>query len=118
MAARRFVLLIVVIAAALVPATSVASPRYKTRVIVSLRYPAFHGTLRSRAKACARHRNVKLFRKQRHRHDKLLGVDVTNRNAEWSIPIGNKLPSGASYYVRAAAKGRCKQAKSKVLTIG
>lgn len=116
MAARRSALLIAVLAAALLPAVSAAGSSYSTKVIVSLRTPAFHGTLKSGRSACATNRTVKLFR-EKSGPDKLLGTDKSNAKAKWSIPIG-KLPHGSSYYARAPAKGRCKAAKSKVLTIG
>lgn len=118
MLTRRSILLIAVLTAAvLMPTASAASSRFATTVVVSLRYPAFHGTLRSRTASCTKHRMVRLFRK-RHGADRLLGTDKTNGKAEWAVPIGNKLPSGASYYAKAGAQGRCRAGKSKVLTIG
>ncbi len=118
MAARRSVLLAVVIVAlagALLPAVSPAGSSYSTKVIVSLKFPAFHGKLKSGRSACATNRIVKLFR-QRSGPDRLLGQDRSNASAKWAIPIGKRLKSG-SYYAKAPAKGRCKPAKSKVLTI-
>lgn len=117
MAARRSALLVVALVAALLLVVSTAGASYSTTVIVSLKLPAFHGTLKSGKGACAKHRKVKLFRKLAGR-DRLLGTDRSNANARWAIPIGNRLPSGASYYVKAPAKGSCKSAKSKVLTLG
>ncbi len=117
MGARRSVLLVVVLAATLLPAGSAAGASYSTKVIVSLKFPAFHGKLKSSRSACATSRTVKLFRK-RQGPDKLLGTDRSSAKAKWSIPIGKRLPSGASYYAKASRKGSCKPAKSKVLTIG
>jgi hypothetical protein len=117
MAARRSVLLVVALAAVLLPAVSASGSSYSTKVIVSLKVPAFHGTLKSSKSACATDRTVKLFRK-RPGPDKLLGTDKSNAQSEWSIPIGKRLTSGSSYYARAPAKGRCRPAKSKVLSIG
>lgn len=117
MAARRSALLFAALAAALLPAGSAAGASYSTKVIVSLRFPAFNGTLKSSKSACMTNRKVKLFRR-RPGPDRVLGTDRSDAKAKWSIPIGNKLPSGASYYARAPSKGACKAAKSKVLTIG
>lgn len=117
MVARRSALLAAILAAALLPATSTASSGYSTKVIVSLRVPAFHGSLKSKKDACTKGRTVNLYR-QKPGRDRLLGTDKSNVNAKWSIPIGKKLPSGASYYAKAPAKGNCKPAKSKVLSIG
>jgi hypothetical protein len=114
-AVRRFALLALVLAATLLLATPAAAA--PTKVIVSLRTPAFHGKLKSSRSSCVTDRRVKLFRRKAG-PDKLLGSDVTDRNAKWSIPIGKRLRSGASYYAKAPAKGSCKAGKSNVLTIG
>lgn len=117
MVVRRLALLAIALAALMLPATPAAGASYPTRVIVSLKYPAFHGKLQSRKGACAKRRTVKLFRKRPGR-DRLLGVDKSSAKGRWAILIGNRLPSGASYYAKAPAKGKCKPDKSKVLTIG
>jgi hypothetical protein len=116
MATRRFALFVIALAAALPPASSAADSSYSTKVIVSLRTPAFHGKLKSDKSTCATGRTVKLYRK-RPGPDKFLGSDRSNNKAKWSIPIGKRLTPG-SYYAKAPAKGRCKPAKSKVLPIG
>lgn len=115
MAARRLVLLVVVLAAVLLSAVPAAGSSYSTKIIVSLKFPAFHGKLKSDTSACATGRTVKLFR-EKSGPDKLLGTDKSNAKAKWSIPIGKRLTSG-SYYAKAPAKGRCKPAKSKVLPV-
>jgi hypothetical protein len=118
MVARRSALPILVLAVALLlPAASATGASYSTKIVVSLKFPAFHGKLKSSRKACAKHRKVKLFRKKAG-PDKLLGTDRTSAKKKWSIPIGKRLTSGASYYAKAPAKGTCKPAKSKVLSIG
>lgn len=113
MAVRCSVLLVVSLAAALLFATPAAGAGYSTKVIVSLKTPAFHGKLKSAKSACATGRTVKLYRKKSGA-DKLLGTDKSNAKAKWSIPT--RLTSG-SYYAKAPAKGSCKAAKSNVLTI-
>jgi hypothetical protein len=100
---------------ALLPATSIAGSGYSTKIVVSLKVPAFHGTLRSDKGACATSRMVTLYR-ERSGPDKLLGTDRSNAKAEWSIPIGK--PTSGSYYAKASAKGRCKPARSKVISLG
>jgi hypothetical protein len=115
MAARRSLLPVVVLAAALLPAVSAAGSSYSTKIVVSLKFPAFHGTLRSDRSNCATNRTVKLLR-EKSGADRLLGTDKSNTKAEWSIPIGKRLTSG-SYYAKAPAKGSCKPAKSRVVSI-
>ncbi len=117
MATRLPALIVVALVLALLSAAPASGARYSTKVIVSLKVPAFHGKLKSSRSACATNRTVKLFRKRSGR-DRLLGTDKSNAKTRWSIPIGKKLKSGASYYAKAPTKGSCKAAKSKVLTIG
>lgn len=115
MVARCSFLLALALLVALLPAGSAAGASYSTKVVVSLKTPAFHGKLKSGKSACAANRMLKLFRKKPG-PDKLLGTDKSNAKTRWSIPI--RLKSGASYYIKAPAKGSCKAAKSKVLSIG
>ena len=115
MVARRSALLAFVLGFLLLLATSAAGSSQSTAIIVSLKFPAFHGKLNSSKSACARHRKVKLYR-EKAGPDTLLGTDKSNAKAKWSIPIGKRLTSG-SYYVKVPAKGSCKPAKSKVLPV-
>ena len=115
MAARLSALLVIALTAALLLAASAAGSSNSTKIVVSLKNPAFHGTLKSSKSACATGRTVKLFR-EKSGADTLLGTDTSNAKTKWSIPIGKRLTSGA-YYAKAPAKGSCKPAKSKVLTI-
>src|SRR5258706_8638346 len=107
--------LVVALAGAVLPAASAAGASYSNTIVVSLKFPAFHGTLKSAKSACATGRTVKLFR-EKSGPDKLLGTDTSNAKTKWSIPLGKRLTSG-SYYAKAPSKGKCKPAKSKVLTI-
>lgn len=113
MLARFSILLVAALAIAFLPAVSVAGVSYSTKVVVSLKTPAFHGKLRSSESSCATNRTVKLFRKKSG-PDKQLGTDKSDAKAKWSIPI--RLKPG-SYYAKAPATGSCKSGKSKVLTI-
>lgn len=113
MVARRSALLLVAALLAMLLPASAASASWATKVIVSLKVPAFHGKLKSDKSACKTGRTVKLLRK-RPGPDKVLGTDRSNAKAKWSIPIGLK---PGSYYAKAPAAGRCRAGKSKVLTI-
>lgn len=115
MAARLSALLIAALAVVLLPAALASGASNSTTIVVSLKTPAFHGTLKSAKSACATNRTVKLYR-EKAGPDKLLGTDKSNAKTKWSIPIGKRLVSG-SYYARAPVKGSCKPAKSKVLSI-
>lgn len=115
MAARLTALLIAALAVALLPAALASGAGNSTTIVVSLKTPAFHGTLKSGKSSCATGRTVKLYR-EKAGPDKLLGTDKSNAKTKWSIPLGKRLVSGA-YYAKAPAKGSCKAAKSKVLSI-
>jgi hypothetical protein len=115
MVARLFALLIAALVAALLPAALAAGASSSTKIVVSLKVPAFHGTLQSSKSTCTTGRTVKLYR-EKAGADKLLGTDESNAKTKWSIPLGKRLTSG-SYYAKAPAKGSCKPAKSKVLSI-
>ncbi len=116
MAARRSVpLALALLATLLLATTATAGASYSTKVIVSLKFPAFHGSLSSHRGSCISNRTVKLFR-QKSGPDKLLGTDKSNSKGKWSIPIGKHLTSG-SYYAMAVAKGACKSARSKPVPI-
>ena len=117
MPVRRFAL-IAVLALALTAALSPAVPASAgapTRIVVSLKFPAFHGTLRSPKVACRQSRTIKVYR-ERSGPDKVLGTDKSKDGGGWSVPLGNRLTSGA-YYVRASATGGCRGAKSMLLNI-
>jgi hypothetical protein len=108
--------LAVLVATVLIPAASgSAATRYGTKVIVSLKFPAFHGKLKSAQGACTGNRTVKLYR-VRSGPDKLLGTDSSADGGAWAIPIGKRLISG-SYYAKATTRGNCGAGKSKVLPV-
>jgi hypothetical protein len=107
-------LAVVALAAALaVPGTAAAA--FKTKVVVSLKFPAFHGKLVSSRQSCLGNRKVKMFR-ERNGKKVLLGRDRSNANGKWAIPVGKKLTSG-SYYAVVSKRGKCKGDKSAVLPI-
>jgi len=97
------------------PALGMGAGKNSTKIVVSLKFPAFHGTLSSPRKACLGSRSVKMYR-ERNGTKKLLGRDTSEDNGKWKIPVGKNLTSG-SYYATVAKRGKCKAAQSKVLTI-
>jgi hypothetical protein len=113
----RFLLsaLVVICACAMlaVPATGAAA--FKTKIVVSLKFPAFHGKLTSPGKGCLADRRVKMFR-ERNGKKVLLGRDRSNAKGKWSIPVGKNLTSGA-YYAVVAKRGNCKGDKSSIVPI-
>ena len=119
MSVRRRALLavlVVAVAAALLPVVSASgSGKNSTKIVVSLKFPAFHGRLTSPRQACLGSRTVKLYREKSGKK-KQLGKDTSEDNGKWAIPVGKKLTSG-SYYATAAKRGKCRAAKSKVISI-
>jgi hypothetical protein len=111
-----FVALVLVLVAVLVPAISASgASSAPTKIVVSLKFPAFHGKLTSPRKGCLGSRTVKLYREKSGKK-KQLGKDTSEDNGKWAIPVGKNLTSGA-YYATVAKRGKCKAAKSQVLTI-
>ena len=109
-------LAVVALAAMLaLPAFSAGAGKNSTKIVVSLKFPAFHGKLSSPRNACLGSRTVKMYR-ERSGKKKLLGTDTSEDNGKWKIPVGKNLTSG-SYFATVAKLGKCKGAKSKVLTI-
>jgi len=109
-------LAVVALAAMLaLPALGLGAGKNSTTIVVSLKFPAFHGTLSSPRKACLGSRKVKMYR-QHHGTKKLLGRDTSEDNGKWKIPVGKNLKSG-SYFATVAKRGKCKGDKSQVLNI-
>jgi len=97
------------------PSLGMGAGKNSTTIVVSLKFPAFHGKLSSPRKACLGSRKVKMYR-ERNGNKKLLGRDTSEDNGKWKIPVGKNLTSGA-YYATVAKRGKCKADKSQVLTI-
>jgi len=117
MSARRvlLVLLAALATAALVPAFAAGAGANSTKIVISIKFPAFHGKLTSPRQACLGSRTVKMFRKHSGK-TKQLGSDKSEDNGSWAIPVGKNLTSG-EYFATVSARGKCKSSKSKVLTI-
>ena len=113
--AARIALLLSALAALLPAAPASAAVRYPTTVVVSFKFPAFHGTLKSPKAACKSGRKVQLY-KERPGADKLLKKATSNAKGKWSTPIGKPVPSG-SYYVKVTYRGKCKAGKSGVVPV-
>lgn len=110
------VLMLALLTAAIGAAQAPAAKRAGTTVVVSLKLPAFHGTIGS-TKACKSNRTVRLY-KVKGGPDKLLKTATSNAKGKWTTKVGNgKTIPGGSYYVKAAARGNCKAGKSKTLVI-
>jgi hypothetical protein len=115
--ARRvaFAVLAVALAAALLPALSLGAGKNSTKIVISLKVPAFHGKLTSPRQACLGSRKVKLYREVNGKK-KQLGTDTSEDNGKWAIPLGKNLSPGG-YYAIVEARGKCKAAKSQLLPI-
>jgi hypothetical protein len=96
------------------PLAGAAKP-HKTTVVVSLKFPAFHGSLKSADDGCLGGRQVAMYRKQGGKVKKL-GGDRSNAQGKWKIPVGKNLTSG-EYFAAVAKKGECKGGRSKPLAI-
>ena len=110
-----YAVLVAAVAAALLPALAAGAGKNSTKIVVSLKFPAFHGKLSSPRGACLGSRTVKMYREKGGKK-KQLGKDTSEDNGKWAIPVGKNLTSGA-YYATVAKRGKCKAAKSQVLTI-
>lgn len=101
--------------AALLPALATGAGKNSTTIVLSLKFPAFHGKLTSPRQACLGSRKVKLYR-ERNGNKKLLGKDTSADNGKWAVPLGKNLPAGF-YFATVAKRGKCKADKSQVLPI-
>ena len=111
-----FAVLAIAVAAALLPAAIASGANAAPATIaVSLKFPAFHGKLTSPRQGCLGSRTVKMYREVGGKK-KQLGKDTSEDNGKWAIPVGKNLSSGA-YYATVAKRGKCKAAKSQMLTI-
>jgi len=89
-------ILAVAVTALMLVASASAGMTYKTTLVMSEKFPAFHGKLDSKHAFCMNERKIKLYR-EKYGPDKLLGTTKSAPDGTWSIPIGNRLISGAYY---------------------
>ena len=115
MSTRRIAALALAVALAVLalPALAAAGGQ-KTTVVVSLKFPAFHGALKS-SEACEGGRTVTMYRKKGGPARKL-GSGTSNAAGKWRVPVGKNLTSG-EYFATVAKRGSCPGARSKTLTI-
>jgi hypothetical protein len=111
-----FALFAVALGVSLLAGSASGASGASTKVVVSLKLPAFHGTLKSPRHGCLGSRRMTLYRKKAG-PDKKLGTDKSEDNGGWSIVIGRKRVPSGSYYVTAAARGACNSGKSKVIPV-
>ena len=119
MFARRFALLALLaalFAAALVPALASGAGSGSTKIVLSIKLPAFHGKLTSPRSACLGGRTVKMYRANKGKTVQL-GKDKSEDNGAWKVPVGKNFKPG-KYFATVAARGTCKAAKSNVFKIG
>jgi hypothetical protein len=117
--ARRFALLALLatlVAAALVPALASGAGSNSTKLVLSIKLPAFHGKVTSSRSACVGSRTVKMFRTSKGKTVQL-GHDKSEDNGAWKVPVGKNFKPG-KYFATVAARGKCKAAKSNVFKIG
>lgn len=112
---RLLIIALTFIAMVALPALAPAAGKNSTKIVVSLKFPAFHGKLTSPRQGCLGSRTVKMYRELSGKK-KQLGKDTSEDNGKWAVPVGKNLTSGA-YYATVAKRGKCKAAKSQVLTI-
>ena len=118
MFARRFVLLALLaalVAAASVPALASAGGSSPTKIVLSIKLPAFHGKLNSPRSACLGSRTVKMYRTDKGKTVQL-GKDKSADSGAWKVPVGKNFKPG-KYFATVAARGSCKGAKSNVYRI-
>jgi hypothetical protein len=114
----RALLAVLAVAAAvlLLPVVSAAGAgKNSTKIVISLKTPAFHGKLSSPRQACLGSRKVKMYR-ELNNTKKLLGKDTSEDNGKWAILLGKNLKAGL-YYAIVEPRGKCKAAKSQLLPI-
>jgi hypothetical protein len=97
-----------------VPLAGAQKP-HATKIVVSLKFPAFHGSLKSADDGCLGGRSLSVTRRNAGKTKKL-GSGTSKADGSWKILVGKNLTSG-EYTVNVAPKGECKGARSKALTI-
>jgi hypothetical protein len=124
LARRRSLIALLAITAALlsVGAASAAGKRsYSARIVVSEKFPAFHGAIHSRSAFCVAKRPILVYR-VRPGKDLLVGHRRSQGNGTWKVPLGTKLGSGAYLieaptYSSAALGITCSAVRSKTVPV-
>lgn len=121
---RLRAILAALVALLLVAAPVAAAPAWRsfpTRIFVSEKFPALHGTLHSRSRVCTARRRLLIYR-PRPGSDRLIGRGWSHRSGTWRVPLGTKLEEGHYYVVVPArtdrdAAIRCPAARSKSIPV-
>src|ERR1700742_492768 len=112
---RRFALLatsVALLGLALVPALASGAGGDSTKIVLSIKLPAFHGKLTSPRSACLGSRTVKMYRTSKGKTVQL-GKDESDDSGAWKVPVGKTFKPG-KYFATVAARGKCKAAKSNL----
>jgi hypothetical protein len=117
MPARLVAALLALLAAltvlAVAPIAGAAKP-HATTVVVSEKFPAFHGTVRSDDDSCVAGRKVTVTRKLNGKTTRL-GSALTDSAGKWKVPVPN-LTSG-EFFATVAAKGECQGVRSQPVVV-
>ncbi len=103
-----------VVALVVAPVAGAAKP-HPTKVVISLKFPAFHGSLKSGDDGCLGGRKVTLYRVHSGKTKKL-GTDTSSGGGKWQVLVGKHLSSG-EYFATVAKKGECRGGRSQKLSI-
>ena len=95
------------------PAAGAAKP-HATTIVVSEKFPAFHGTVRSADDGCVGGRKVTMTRKLSGKTTRL-GSDLTDSTGKWKVRVEN-LTSG-EFWATVAAKGECQGVRSQPVVV-
>ncbi len=97
--------------------------RASTSVTISSKFPAFSGSVRSKAGVCRKNRRVQLLKRTSGGDPKLLGRDRSNSSGGWAIPLDNVKPGAYYARVKRQAKRRsgsrivCSSDRSRVVVV-
>jgi hypothetical protein len=103
-------------------APAAAKTTFSAKVLVSEKYPAFHGAIRSKSAFCEAKRPIVVYRRRIGKKDKLLAHGRSFGDGTWKVSVGKKL-SGGDFYVRlpgfgSAALGiMCSEELSKIVKV-
>src|SRR5215213_9674157 len=78
--------------------------RASTSVTISSKFPAFSGSVRSKAAICRKKRRVQLLKRTSGGDAKVLGRDRSNSSGGWAIPLDNVKPG--AHFARAKRQGK------------
>jgi hypothetical protein len=97
--------------------------RASTSVTISSKFPAFNGSVRSKAGICRKGRRVQLLKRTSGGDPKRLGRDRSDSSGSWAVPLDNVKPG--AYFARAKRQVKdrngsrtvCKSDRSRVVVV-